>query len=196
VTDLYEKYVTLYTPVFYNASTSDTILSPEAICASSNGILVRWMQCGSASDQTGGSVTFFDEKGAEVLTLQLQKCNGLYYTPINAITTTTDYSRPSRISDVTGYYHTPEGIDDNDVSLDLDCATMDSFDAQSVASAATIAPSPPPFCPTGSPSIALTKLPPLDPKLPKPTAVDHDYISKSKQIEANLWQARLGHCDE
>jgi hypothetical protein len=31
---------TLYTPVFYNASASDTILSPEAICASSNGILV------------------------------------------------------------------------------------------------------------------------------------------------------------
>jgi hypothetical protein len=44
---------TFYTPIFYNASASDTIMSPEAICYSSKGLLSRWTQSGSPDDSTG-----------------------------------------------------------------------------------------------------------------------------------------------
>jgi hypothetical protein len=36
-----------YTPMFYNAKASETILSPESICFHSNGVLTSWTQSGS-----------------------------------------------------------------------------------------------------------------------------------------------------
>jgi len=189
----------LYTPVFYNKYASDTILSPEAICASSNGILKRWMQCGS-SDGQNGCVAFFDSSGAEVLSLALHKRNGLYYTPIDSVAVDTGRPQPSRISDFTVYYHTPDGVEDDNVSIDLDTASLyspyDCCEEESISSV-TIAPVPPPFLPSGSPTISHSSQPVPSPNIATPAPdVASDYIPKSKQIEADLWQARFGHCDE
>jgi hypothetical protein len=65
-----------YTPMFYNAQASDCILSPEFICAASDGMLDRWVQSG-AVNSPHGSVIFTDNSGAEVIKLNLDKRNGL-----------------------------------------------------------------------------------------------------------------------
>jgi hypothetical protein len=57
-----------YTPMFYNAKASETILSPESICFHSNGTLTHWTQSGSTLAD-GGSISFFDSNGAEVIAL-------------------------------------------------------------------------------------------------------------------------------
>jgi hypothetical protein len=52
-----------YTPMFYNAQASETILSPESICFHSNGVITHWTQSGSTLADNG-SVSFFDSNGA------------------------------------------------------------------------------------------------------------------------------------
>jgi hypothetical protein len=47
-----------YTPMFYNPSASETILSPEAICFNSMDFLTHWNQSGSTTSD-GGSVSFY-----------------------------------------------------------------------------------------------------------------------------------------
>jgi hypothetical protein len=115
---------TFYTPIFYNASASDTILSPEAICYASKGLLSHWSQSGSREESTG-NVTFFSNQGAEVILLTLQKRNGLYYSSIRTVGVNCEASSSASVSDrdVAVYYHTEYDSDD-DVSLDFD----DGFD--------------------------------------------------------------------
>jgi hypothetical protein len=110
-----------YTPMYYNAQASNSILSPEAICYASDGLLSRWSQSGSPNDSTS-KVSFYNNSGAEVISLTLNKRNGLYYSPVSAIAT--DKGIPASISttqpDVSIYYHTYEGVEDDGVSLDFD----------------------------------------------------------------------------
>ena len=79
---------TFYTPVFYNAKASDTILSPHAICQHSGGLLESWNQSGSVTAEKG-SVSFFTKDGAEVIALTLDKRNGLFYTPVRSVAVST-----------------------------------------------------------------------------------------------------------
>jgi hypothetical protein len=75
---------TFYTPMYFNEHASDSILSPEAICFASGGLLSKWSQSGSPDDSTG-RVSFYDNKGTEVISLTLNKRNGLYYTPVTSV---------------------------------------------------------------------------------------------------------------
>ena len=111
---------TFYTPVYFNASASDTILSPEAICYASNGLLSRWSQSGSPDDTTG-NVTFYSDKGAEVILLTLHKRNGLYYSLVTAVGVNSDASSSASIvdRDMAVYFHSEDDSND-DVSLDFD----------------------------------------------------------------------------
>jgi hypothetical protein len=69
----------LYTPMFYNPTASDCILSPQAICSNSNGYLVKWTQEGGTSSPTG-NIVFHNKHGSPVIKLELSQRNGLYYT--------------------------------------------------------------------------------------------------------------------
>jgi hypothetical protein len=98
---------TFYTPMYYNERASDSILSPEAICYASKGLLKRWLQSGSP-EETTGKVSFYTGTGAEVISLMLNKRNGLYYTPISAVAVTNDttsHTANSCLNEVL-YYHT------------------------------------------------------------------------------------------
>jgi hypothetical protein len=73
----------LYTPMYYNPGASDCILSPEAICHASRGLLNSWKQSGSLSEETG-SISLFDASGTCRICLPLHKRNGLYYSMISS----------------------------------------------------------------------------------------------------------------
>jgi hypothetical protein len=192
---------TFYTPMFYNPNASETILSPEAICFNSNDFLTHWTQSGSTTADSG-SISFFTKQGAEVLSLSLQKRNGLYYTPVCTVgVDSTDPSlKPSMNYCIYYYYHSPVGAADDDFSLNIDDDPL--FDP-------AISPS---SSPTKCPSSGPTNDPSPSPRLPPPVGLccqpfsvptpksSHstldDFVPKSKQIEADLWQARLGHCSD
>jgi hypothetical protein len=112
-----------YTPMFYNPQASETILSPESICFHSNGIVTSWSQSGSTL-ATQGSVSFFNQSGAEVLALTLQKRNGLYYTDISSFALDGDRPVSNTSQDYFVYFH--EANDDvlDDISLDLDDSSV------------------------------------------------------------------------
>jgi hypothetical protein len=155
-----------YTPMYYNDKASDCILSPEFICAASDEMLVRWNQSG-ATDSNQGAVVFTDHSGAEVIKLQLDKRNGLYYSFIDTFGVNNKVCEPHLGQSPTTciYFHTPEEESDDDLSLDFD---------------EDIPTSPSPVIHLSEASIS-----PVDEVTPK-----------KLQIEADLWQARLGHCSD
>jgi hypothetical protein len=160
------KDVTIfYTPMFYNAKALDCILSPEFICSASDGMLISWQQSG-ALDSSHGIVTFLDSRGAEVISLTLDKPNGLYYTSVNTVAVNSPDPSTRIIPDVAMFYHTPDDASDDEVSLDWDePLSNDNWDPSQSQSQANALPE----------------------ETPTP---------KSKQVLADLWQARLGHCSE
>jgi hypothetical protein len=74
----------LYTPMFYNPTASDCILSPQAICSNSNGYLVKWTQEGGITSPTG-TIVFHNKHGTPVIKLELSQRNGLYYTTTTSL---------------------------------------------------------------------------------------------------------------
>ncbi len=74
---------TYYTPMYYNPTASDCILSPQAICTNSKGYLTRWSQEGQISPLSG-SVVFYNKHDKPIIKLNLQHRNGLFYTTTEA----------------------------------------------------------------------------------------------------------------
>jgi hypothetical protein len=195
-----------YTPMFYNAKASETILSPESICFHSNGVLTHWTQSGSTLAD-GGSISFFDSNGAEVIALSLMKRNGLYYTPVSAIgvNSVDPTLQPSANYSIHYHHSNPDSCDD--ISIE----TCDSASSTPVVneSPTNDSPSSLPIVyeshHTPRPRVhSILRAAPQSttysiptPKCHKSVHIDvHDFIPKEKQIEADLWQARLGHCSE
>jgi hypothetical protein len=206
-----------YTPMFYNPQASETILSPESICFHSGGILESWSQSGSTV-ASHRSVSFFDSMGAEVLAFTLQKRNGLYYTDVSAVAVDSDRPALNQTTDFYVYFHSQ----DDDVLDDISFGSSDSFtDSRPTAFQKPQSPSfdyTRPSCeksqhpsdhPTHSceksphpsvhptPSLTYKYLPPVSVPTPKSsrTIID-EFVPKSRQLEADLWQARLGHCSD
>ena len=63
---------------YYNPASSDTIISPQAICADSRGMLTEWCMRGNTSGSPG-SLRFSSPTSAVVVDIPLQLKNGLYY---------------------------------------------------------------------------------------------------------------------
>jgi hypothetical protein len=196
-----------YTPMFYNPQASETILSPESICFHSGGILDSWTQSGSTV-ASHGSVSFFDSMGAEVLAFTLQKRNGLYYTDVSAYAVDSDRPTLNHTKDFYIYFHSP----DDDVPDDISIGSTDSFsnthpnshqksqDLSSVPSSISHGkpqdhPSHHP--PDSPPPLTYKYLPPVYVPTPKShRSIIDEFVPKSRQLEADLWQARLGHCSD
>ncbi len=68
-----------YQPYNYCKNATKTIISPEAILASSD-ILVCWQQ-EVYNDAHPGTIQFFRDSGLYNITLALEKQDGLYYCP-------------------------------------------------------------------------------------------------------------------
>jgi hypothetical protein len=186
---------TFYTPMFYNAQASETILSPESICYHSNGALTHWTQSGSTLAD-GGSISFFDSNGAETIALSLVKRNGLYYTPVSAIgVNSVDPTLKPSANYSIHFHHSDPAICD-DISIETtDSASTESQPTPHVVYECQTTPQPRqrkgPSMPPRTPPISIPT-----PKSHRSTCRVDDFIPKEKQIEADLWQARLGHCSE
>jgi hypothetical protein len=179
-----------YTPMFYNAKASETILSPESICFHSNGVITHWTQSGSTTADNG-SVSFFDSNGAEVIAMSLAKRNGLYYTTISAVGVDSIDPSLKPSANHTIYYHSHHPDTCDDISIETTCTppsfpvTYESHQTPQprINQFASTPPRTPPF---SVPTPKCGNVPPL---------ID-DYVPKCKQIETDLWQARLGHCSD
>lgn len=174
-----------YTPMFYNAQASDSILSPKAICSASGGLLSRLAQSGSSDDITG-TVSFYNNSGAEVILLTLTKSNELYYSPISSLAVYPGLSSSTSTlePDLMIYYHTLNGVDDDDISIDFDKVLTPLPSPPTVNhQTKSILPGPTPTGPT---------MPPMN--IPTPKSLPYTPTDKFKQVEADLWQAQLGHC--
>lgn len=178
---------TFYTPMYYNEHASDSILSHEAICYASDGLLSQWSQSGSPDDPTG-KVSFYTSNGAEVIVLTLQKCNGLYDSSVTAVGTniyaslvTSSTSEPY----VVIFYHTNDD-NDGDVSIDFDNGV--------------VYPTSPPMVnqniqsPLHCPIPSGPTMPPIS--VPMPKASSSKLTRKFNQVDADLWQAQLCHCSD
>eukprot|EP00804_Cyclotella_cryptica_P009450 CCRYP_017763-RA/>CCRYP_017763-RA protein AED:0.37 eAED:0.18 QI:0/0/0/1/1/1/2/0/848 len=109
----------LYTPMYYNSSASDCILSPEAVCHSSNGFLASWCQTGSINEGSG-SIALYDHTGTCQIRLNLTKHNGLYYFRISSIALDKGPQDLNLSGNRTIYIHETQFEDDDDISLELD----------------------------------------------------------------------------
>ena len=89
--------------VYYNEQASDTILSPQAICEDSNGRLTKWTQTGTtrfADEKIDGKITFYGPDDTVVLSIPLDRRNGLYFSKIDTMTidSTAPSSKPVPVS--------------------------------------------------------------------------------------------------
>jgi hypothetical protein len=119
-----------------------------------------------ATTHQSGKLTIFNKHGAAVICLDLVQKNGLFYTTTRTMALDHPTTPVRCLNSSSIYLHTEEGIDD-DASLDWDS----SFDTQN-----EITP----------PESAQTNF-----YIRDPTS-----SPRRQQLEADLWQARLGHCGE
>jgi hypothetical protein len=82
-----------YQPCYYCKNATETIISPEAIVASSD-TLVHWTQEGHHGDAPG-SIRFSSDSGLYSIKLHLEKWDGLYYCPTDVFTVDEDPVRPN-----------------------------------------------------------------------------------------------------
>jgi hypothetical protein len=139
-----------YTPMYYNPTASDCILSPLAICKTSNGYLTRWTRKGSTSPPIG-NVIFYNKHDKPVIQLKLRHQNGLFYTTTEILAVDNRWDE----DDLSAHKIRKRiGIDEETLlaEQDLNFANL------------------------------TTDAPTKDPR--------------RLQLEADLWQARLGHCGE
>jgi hypothetical protein len=127
------------------------------------------------------------------LSLQLQKRNGLYYTPISTLGVDSSDPALTPSANFSIFYHTQLCVDNDEISLDFEDVSIRYSLPPEVPSMNRQCNQPPPKVPLLNPQCC----PPFSIPTPKssPTSIE-DFIPKAKQIEADLWQARLGHCSD
>jgi hypothetical protein len=144
-----------YTPMYYNPSASECLLSPDSICTTSNGIFTRRVQTGDTMGNVG-VIQFLHPDDTVGISLQLHRRDGLYYTKSSSVAVNHSAHLSQR--------------DDSTVS-----PSPKSDDAPSLL--------PP------------SRVPPFSVPTPK-TVSDGLSLRQCQQLEFDLWQARLGHCNE
>ena len=186
---------------------SSDIMSPESIMAHSQD-MVQWVQRGYKNENEPGTLNFLDKDERVVLTLNLHKKHGLYYSWMDTYATDSNPIRIHTIVNVNSTAsvsarppvstpHLIEDVDDEDEDedeanmedVDPDDSSVlstDSYDPLEDSQVST--PTPIPTRPTLAPT---QKVAGRRHKQQKPRPVrpeDH--------LLAELWAARFGHCEE
>jgi hypothetical protein len=123
--------------------------------------------------------------------MSLAKRNGLYYTTISAVGVDSIDPSLKPSANHTIYYHSHHPDTCDDISIETTCTppslpvTYESHQTPQprINQFASMPPRTQPF---SVPTPKCGSIPPL---------ID-DYVPKCKQIETDLWQARLGHCSD
>ena len=165
-----------YQKFLVNSASSDTIIAPECVM-SSHPKLVRWVQTGYQGTDSPGSLQFFDSDDNVLLDLKLCKRNGLYYCSNEVLTTTGDTVRPVYSPEIRQVLmdNIPCLSEEDPYGLSIfDCSDDDEFftrlkavrdgDSDNMDLHANVA----------------RRL--------------RDPVTPSKQLEGELWSARLGGC--
>ena len=190
-----------YQTCFINPYASETFISPQAIIDSSTGSFDKWQMEGFSQGRPG-VLSLYSPSGILKMSIQLTQQDGLYYSPTD--TFTVDTNPRSRSPPFVGIAFTdlPPGthlIDDYD---DTTCSTGSDDDSVSVVPNFIDTPTT-----VSAPhSAAPAHITPID------TPVDHSpYVAHSappcsrvtvrptnlaRQLESELWAARMGHCGE
>jgi hypothetical protein len=90
----------IYTPMYYNPSASDCLLSLDSICATSNGVFSRWIQTGN-NDGNIGLIQFLHPDNSVGISMPLQRKQGLYYTTSTTTAVTSSFVANQSLRDST-----------------------------------------------------------------------------------------------
>jgi len=200
-----------YQTCFINPYASETFISPQAIIDCSAGSFDKWQMEGFSQGRPG-VLSLYSPSGILKMSIQLTQQDGLYYSPTD--TFTVDTNPRSRSSPFVGIAFTdlpPDThlIDDDDNTT---CSTGSDDVNVSVVTifidTPTTVSDPHSAAPTVSAphSTAPTYITPID------TPVDHSPnivhsappcsrvtvrpTNLARQLESELWAARMGHCGE
>jgi hypothetical protein len=189
-----------YQTCFINAYASETFISPQAIINSSAGSFNKWQMEGFSQGRPG-ILSLYSPSGLLKISIQLTQQDGLYYSSTDTFTVNTNprlRTSPFVGSAFTDIPLDTHLIDDNDnestCSVELD---------DNIHPAATIAPTY-----THGTEDTLTAPPrrtraniPINPTPPVTHATPRLRVTVrptnlARQLESELWAARMGHCGE
>lgn len=198
-----------YQPVLINNAATDTILSPNAVLQSSRD-LVKWTQTGFR-DSSQGLIQFFDSHDNPKITMKLDKVRGLYYSNHQSYCVDSNPIRThcskvaiqdfiTRHEDVTDDDSSVNPMIDAVQSLHISRVQMNSPPLPTLSEEKPFEPildflSEVPFdeeSPMNSASVYAVKNASTPP--PKKTPYRRRPVEPAKQLESELWAARLGFC--
>jgi hypothetical protein len=203
--------MTYYQTCFINPHTSETFILPQAIINSSAGSPDKWQMEGFSQGRPG-HLSLFSPSGLLKMLIQLSQQNGLYYSTTDTFTVDTNprsrYSPfvRSALTDLPLDLHfiddddssdcseeSDEDISCNDPALDQVPDCLVEYDKEVPLNGPVLEPNPPlrPPCVPVGPSHS--RLPALPPTIPR-SRVSVRPTNLARQLESELWAARLGHC--
>lgn len=183
-----------YQPMLINPLATDMILSPNSILQSSKD-LISWSQVGWRDDRPG-TLTFTDKEGNVQIEYSLEKVNGLYYTKHKSLSIDDNPVRSRCSVNAVKAFIDRECYTDNDLSVRDDINALQSIlDPNQVnpIDENLIETTP---CVTHKVAATQTDANAVPVKPPKRTPYRRRPVDPTKQLEAELWAARLGFVGE
>ena len=175
---LQEDGVHHYQPFLIHPRASDTIMSPEAIMNSSS-VFRRFAQMG-VKGHTEGLLSFYDGSGDLRMSLPLVKRNGLYYSPIESVVPDDVPIRPQ-----VSFFDMTDDVGGKKPVLRVRLPPIDeSVEMRHPCDQDDVVMN------------AQVDAIPSDARAPRRTIIRRRPSTPAKQLEAELWAARLGFCGE
>ena len=169
-----------YQPFLIHPQATNTIMSPEAVMNASS-VFKRFAQTG-VKGHSEGLLSFYDAAGDLRLKLPLTKRNGLYYSPIDSLVKDSNGVRPSMsTAAINRHMAGPSPT----LPPPMPCIAEEDAEAHVWAQ-----------CGTAVPKVCSTASGTTDDKPPRHSVLRKRPSNPAKQLEAELWAARLGYCGE
>ncbi len=190
-----------YQTCFINPYVSETFISPQAIIDSSAGSFDKWQMEGFSNGRPG-VLSLYSPSGILKMSIQLTQQDGLFYSPTD--TFTVDTNPRSRSSPFVGLAFTDLPPDTHLIDDDNDTTCSAVSDDDSVSAVPDF------ITPTNAVSAPHSVAPPRIPRINTPvdpsphvelSAPPRSQITVrptnlARQLESELWAARMGHCGE
>lgn len=164
---------------YYNAMASDTIISPQAICADSDGRLTRWSMSGN-SDKAPGNLILSNDKDSYCVSLDLYERNGLWYCSADTLSNPSTSSYPTAVAAHVDSLADASLYWTSSLKIRTDPSVLDEMWTPLILRTSRN---------TNATERETTSNQPRKPTVRRPT-------SKARQLESELWSARLGYPSE